>query len=34
MSNINTLDQLQPNSENAASSGATDLAAFDAYSRR
>jgi S1-C subfamily serine protease len=33
MSNINTLDQLQPDSEISASTGANDLAAFDAYSR-
>ena len=33
MSNINTIDQLQPDSDNPASTGTTDLAAFDAYSR-
>ena len=33
MSNINTIDQLQPDSDNLASTGTTDLAAFDAYSR-
>src|SRR6185312_17008975 len=33
MSNINTLDQLQPDSDNPASTGTADLAAFDAYSR-
>jgi len=33
MSNINTLEQLQPDSETPASVAANDLAAFDAYSR-
>jgi S1-C subfamily serine protease len=33
MSNINTIEQLQPDSDVPASSGTTDLAAFDAYSR-
>ena len=33
MSNINTIDQFQPDSDNPASTGTTDLAAFDAYSR-
>jgi S1-C subfamily serine protease len=33
MTNINTLDQLQPDSASSASSSANDLAAFDAYSR-
>jgi S1-C subfamily serine protease len=33
MSNINTLDQLQPDSELPASTGTNELAAFDAYSR-
>jgi S1-C subfamily serine protease len=33
MANINTLDQLQPDSASSASPSANDLAAFDAYSR-
>jgi len=33
MSNINTLDQLQPDSDNPASTATADVAAFDAYSR-
>jgi S1-C subfamily serine protease len=33
MSNINTLDQLQPDPQSSASTAAEDLAVFDAYSR-